>query len=206
MTLEQDKKKLISNEALAAATRMTKDNPVLHLLSRVTRIDNLNELYDDLCRVEKERFIDQLFINLDLDFEFDQSQLDHIPKSGPFIVVSNHPFGALDGLALINAITRVRPDFKMMANFLLQNVEPIRHHFIAVNPFEGNRSSFSNISGLKAAMQHLSDGLPLGIFPAGEVSTFNGDLRTISDRKWQSSALKIIRNAKVPVIPVFFDG
>ena len=55
-------------------------------------------------------------------------------------------------------------------------------------------------------MQHLEQGHPLGLFPAGEVSTFQGDLRTISDKKWANSAVKILRNANVPVVPVYFDG
>lgn len=199
-------KKLISEEALAAATRLPKDNPIIPLLTRVTGIDRVNELYEELCKSEKIDFVRQLFLNLELDLELDERQLENIPKTGPFIVVANHPFGALDGMALLYAIHRVRPDFKVMANFLLQNVEPIKDSFIAVNPFEASKGAYSNISGLKNAMQHLSAGLPLGIFPAGEVSTFQGDLRTIADRKWQNSALKIIRNAKVPIIPIFFEG
>jgi putative hemolysin len=55
-------------------------------------------------------------------------------------------------------------------------------------------------------MHHLESGMPLGIFPAGEVSTFQSELQTIADKKWASSVIKIVRNAKVPVIPLFFDG
>lgn len=199
-------KKLISEEALAAATRLPKDNPIVPLLARVTRIDKVNELYEELCKSEKIDFVRQLFKNLELELEIDERQLEHVPKTGPFIVVANHPFGALDGMALLYALHRVRPDFKVMANFLLQNVEPIKDSFIAVNPFEAAKGVYSNITGLKNAMQHIASGLPLGIFPAGEVSTFQGDLRTIADRKWQNSALKIVRNAGVPIIPIYFEG
>ncbi len=199
-------KKLISEDALATATKLTKNNPILGLLARVAKIDEVNELYDDVCKAEGLEALDRLFKYLDLEIEFDKNQLENIPKEGPFIVVANHPFGALDGLALIRTIAEVRPDFKVMANFLLQNVEPIKDYFLSVNPFEQNKTAYNNISGLKAAIKHLEEGLPLGLFPAGEVSTYQEDLRTIMDRKWMSSALKIVKNADVPVIPVFFQG
>ncbi|MCC6600055.1 MAG: lysophospholipid acyltransferase family protein [Crocinitomicaceae bacterium] len=203
---ERETKKLIPKEVLANAARIPKDNPIIPLLARVSGIEKVNDLYDAICREEGLSAIDRLFQTLDLHLEFDKTDLEHIPATGPFIIVANHPFGALDGLALIKTIAQVRPDFKVMANFLLQNVEPIKNYFLAVNPFESRKSAFSNIAGLKAAIAHLEKGFPLGIFPAGEVSTFQGDLRTIADRKWQNSALKIIRNAKVPIIPICFDG
>lgn len=199
-------KKLIPEEALASATRLQKDNPVLALLSRVARIDAVNDLYDTICQANGLESIDVLFNALDIEIEYDPSELEHLPKSGPFIIVSNHPFGALDGLALIKTVAQVRPDFKMMANFLLQNVEPIRDYFLAVNPFEDRKGVYSNIAGLKAAMAHVENGHCMGIFPAGEVSTFQGDLRTITDKKWANSAVKMVKNAKVPVVPVYFDG
>lgn len=199
-------KKLIPEEALASATRLPKDNPILPLLSRVAKIDKVNELYDDICSEEGIRAIDRLFEILDVELECDKELLAHIPKEGPFIVVANHPFGALDGLAMIKLICEARPDFKVMANFLLQNVEPIQDYFLSVNPFEAMKGAYNNVSGLKQAMLHIEKGLPLGLFPAGEVSTFQGDLKTIADRKWQNSAIKIIKKAKVPVVPVYFDG
>ncbi len=199
-------KKLIPAEVIASATKLQVNNPIVGLLSRVTRIDKVNELYDAVCRAHDLQAIDRIFEYLDLQVEFDRSQLAHIPKEGPFVVVSNHPFGALDGLVMIKTVAEVRPDFKVMANFLLQNVEPIKDYFLSVNPFENNKTAYNNISGLKAALQHVEAGLPLGIFPAGEVSTFQSDLRNVADRKWQSSALKIVKKANVPVVPLYFDG
>lgn len=199
-------KKLIPEEALASATRLTRDNPIVPILTRVARIDQVNDLYDEIFESKGTESIDKLFSILKLECVCSEKDLENIPAEGPFIIAANHPYGAIDGLAMINMIARVRPDFKLMANFLLQNVEPIRDYILAVNPFEGRKSAFNNISGLKASIAHLEEGKPLGIFPAGEVSTFQGDLKTIADRKWQSSAIKIIRNAQVPVIPIYFDG
>ena len=199
-------KKLISNDAIATATRLPKDNLLVSLLTKVARIEEVNELYASMCESPGLDSIETLFSHLDIVLEIDEKQLESIPRSGPFIVVANHPFGALDGLAMILAIAKVRPDFKVMANFLLQNVEPIKDYFIAVNPFESRREAYSNVSGIKAVRQHLETGGGLGIFPAGEVSTYQGDMNKVADKKWASSVIKIVRGASVPVIPLFFDG
>lgn len=185
---------------------MPKDNLLVGLLSKVARIDDVNELYAHMCDSPGLESIQTLFDKLDVDLEIDEQQLENIPRSGPFVIVANHPFGAIDGLAMILAIARVRPDFKVMANFLLQRVEPIKDYFIAVNPFEGRREAYSNVSGLKAVRQHIESGGALGIFPAGEVSTYQGDVNTVVDKRWASSAIKIVRNAGVPVVPLYFDG
>jgi putative hemolysin len=199
-------KKLISEEALATATRLPKDNVLISLLSKVARIDEVNELYSHMCESPGLESIQTLFDHLDIDCVLDEFELDHIPKSGPFIIVANHPFGALDGLAMLLAIAKVRPDFKVMANFLLQNVEPIKEYFVSVNPFESRKEAYSNVSGLKAVRQHIENGGALGIFPAGEVSTYQGEMNAVADKKWVNSAIKIVRNANVPVIPLYFDG
>ena len=199
-------KKLISEEALATATKLPKDNVLISLLSKVARIDEVNELYSHMCQSPGLESIQTLFNHLDIDCVLDEAELDRIPKSGPFIIVANHPFGALDGLAMLLAIAKVRPDFKVMANFLLQNVEPIKDYFISVNPFESRKEAYSNVSGLKAVRQHVENGGALGIFPAGEVSTYQGEVNAVADKKWVNSAIKIVRNAGVPVIPLFFDG
>jgi putative hemolysin len=199
-------KKLISDDAIATATRLPKDNLLVSLLSKVARIDEVNELYAHMCESPGLESIETLFNRLDAAIEVEEGQLENIPKTGPFVVVANHPFGALDGLAMILAIAKVRPDFKVMANFLLQNVAPIKDYFIAVNPFETRREAYSNVGGLKAVKQHLENGGALGIFPAGEVSTYQGEMNAIADKKWATSAIKIVRNAGVPVVPVYFDG
>jgi putative hemolysin len=199
-------KKLISDDALATATRLPKDNLLVGLLSKVARIDEVNELYEYMCEAPGLESIQTLFDKLDVRLEVDEQQLENIPRTGPFVIVANHPFGALDGLAMILAIARVRPDFKVMANFLLQHVEPIKDYFIAVNPFEARREAYSNVSGLKAVRQHIEYGGALGIFPAGEVSTYQGEVNSVVDKRWASSAIKIARNAGVPVIPLYFDG
>ncbi len=92
-----------------------------------------------------------------------------------------------------------------MANFLLKKIVPIKDYFLGVNPFESHKS-ISSTAGIKEALRHLSDGKPLGLFPAGEVSAYQADSNNVEDKEWGTSVLKMIKKANVPVIPIYFKG
>ena len=92
-----------------------------------------------------------------------------------------------------------------MANFLLQKIEPLKNKFLGVNPFE-DRKNISSTSGLKEAIRHIKNGNGMGLFPAGEVSSYQTETNNIADREWQMSALKLIKKAQVPVVPIYFQG
>ena len=98
-----------------------------------------------------------------------------------------------------------RPDYKIMANFLLQRMVPFEPYVIPVNPFENRKDVKSSIAGFKSALSHLKNGHPLAIFPAGEVSTYK-DGKLIVDKPWEEAALKLIRKAEVPVVPIYFHA
>ncbi|MEM8899948.1 MAG: 1-acyl-sn-glycerol-3-phosphate acyltransferase [Bacteroidota bacterium] len=156
-------------------------------LMKLTGLKRLNELYQGLDVYEGSEFIDAAFNRLEIDIELDENDLKHIPTSGPFITISNHPFGLLDGMALLKILYTTRPDFKVMANFLLQHIDPVKDCFISVNPLEDHQNAYSSLKGMRGALGHVRDGKPLGIFPSGEVSSFKKNARTITDREWQLS-------------------
>lgn len=176
------------------------------LLMYILKLNKLNKLYSDNFTKDGIDFIDALIEDLGIKIEFDEEELKRIPKEGAFITISNHPFGGIDGIILIKMLCIVRPDFKAMANFLLKKVEPIKDYFLGVNPFEDRKGVASSTGGLKQALRHLSDGMPLGIFPAGEVSSYQSQSNNITDKEWMPSILKFIRKADVPVVPVYFQG
>ena len=74
-----------------------------------------------------------------------------------------------------------------------------------VNPFENHKNAKSSVVGIKETLRHLSDGKPLGMFPAGEVSTYK-DGQLVVDKAWEEGAIKVIRKAQVPVIPIYFHA
>lgn len=132
--------------------------------------------------------------------------LDRFPDV-PFITVSNHPLGALDGIMLIDIIGRHRKDFKVMVNMFLNYLTAMRPSFIAVDPSgsEDPKKKAATMHGIREAMVHVRNGHPLGFFPAGAVSKVDKTLR-INDRQWQPSIVRLIKQMKVPVIPVYFHN
>lgn len=178
---------------------------VAKLVMYIMRLDKINKLYSDAYNDDPHEFLDRLIDALGVTVEVNEEDLQKIPATGAFITVSNHPFGGLDGIILIQLLSRIRLDYKVMANFLLKKIVPIRDYFLGVNPFE-NLKDVSSAGGLKEALRHLSEGKPLGLFPAGEVSAYRADSNSVVDKEWSGSVLKLIRRANVPVIPIYFKG
>ncbi|PIB37915.1 GNAT family N-acyltransferase [Maribacter sp. 4G9] len=174
-------------------------------LMKVTRISGINRFYDSIAHLEGTDFTKAILDHFEIDFEIPEEDFKRLPKEGPFITISNHPLGAIDGVLLMNLMLPKRPDFKIMANFLLQRMVPLDPYILPVNPFEGHKDVKSSIMGFKKTLEHLKNGHPLGIFPAGEVSTYR-DGKLIVDKPWEDAVLKLIRKAEVPVVPIYFHA
>ena len=199
-------KKLVPKETLAKVVGLNKRNPLLALLSSVTKLTKLNDLYDRIRANKGTAFIEAFFQELQITIQLNEEELQFIPETGGCVIVCNHPFGAIDGLALIQQIEKRRPDLKVMANFLLEEIPEIAPYFFSVNPFDKNVVQLKSERGLKRCIEHIANGGCLAIFPAGEVSTFQKKWSNVSDKKWQRSVMKLIQRAECPVVPVFFDG
>ncbi len=180
-------------------------NLAAKLVMYIMRLNKINKLYSDAYDEDPTAFLDRLIEQLGVTIDIREEDLQKIPEKGAFITISNHPFGGLDGIILIKLLSRIRPDYKVMANFLLKKIEPIRDYFLGVNPFE-NQKSISSTAGIKEALRHLAEGKPLGLFPAGEVSAYQADSNMVEDREWGAAGLKIIKRAGVPVVPIYFKG
>lgn len=201
-------KKLIATEDIVKAAKLNRFGGAgtAKLLMLMLRINKLNKLYSSIAHLQGIEFIDTLIKELRITYYVNEEEINRIPQSGAFITVSNHPYGGIDGMLLVKIITTVRPDFKALANFLMQRVEPVKDYVLPVNPFQDRKDIKSSVTGIKYAFKHLDEGYPLGIFPAGEVSSYNLETAGISDRQWQPSVLKMIKKASVPVVPVYFQG
>ncbi|MBD5201278.1 MAG: hypothetical protein HDS85_04435 [Bacteroidales bacterium] len=178
-------------------------NTLLHWL----RVDEVNRVHGRWSQTPGAEFVKHL---VEDDFKFDmrvdnQDILERF-RQGSFITVSNHPFGAVDGITLIYLITRLRPDYKVMVNYFLSHLSAMRPNFISVDAWSVDPKKRSvSINGIREVFRRLRDGHPVGFFPAGAMSKTNlkGEL---IDRPWQDSVSEIIARAKVPVIPIFFHG
>jgi len=106
---------------------------------------------------------------------------------------------------LLKLLLEKRSDYKIIGNFLLHRIDPLQEFIMPVNPFENHKEAKSSIAGVKQALQHIRAGYPLGIFPAGEVSTYR-DGKLLIDKPWELGAVKLIKRANVPVIPIYFHA
>jgi putative hemolysin len=175
------------------------------VLLRVLRISAINKIYENNKHKSDLDFLNGILDDCKIKFEIPEEDLKRIPKEGPFITVSNHPLGGIDGALLLKLLIEKRADYKIIANFLLHRIAPLKPYVMPVNPFETRKDAKSSIVGIKNALLHLREGKPLGIFPAGEVSTYkDGKLKV--DKPWEEGAIRLIKKANVPVIPIYFHA
>lgn len=178
-------------------------NKLLHWLS----VDKVNDVHSRYCHTPGPEFARNLLKDFDINLQVDGREiLDNLPE-GSFVTVSNHPFGALDGISLIALMTEYRPQFKVMVNMVLNHIQAMRPNFIAVDALASDDPVKKSVSmnGIKQAIMQVRQGQPVGFFPAGAVSKINGRLR-IEDREWQPTIIRLIQQLNVPVVPIYFHG
>lgn len=170
-------------------------------------IDKVNWIHDHNFDTPGPQFCRGLLNDLNIKLRIDNEKvLDNLPE-GAFITISNHPFGALDGITLIDIIGSRRPQFKVMVNMILNYIVAMRPNFIAVDQTASDDPAKKAVSmkGIKEAIVQVRKGEPIGFFPAGAVGNYNRHLK-FEDREWRESIIRLIQQLKVPVIPIFFHG
>ena len=152
-------------------------------------------------------FTKGLLKDLDIKLKIDNEPvLDNLPE-GAFITISNHHFGAMDGIILIDIVGERRPDFKVMVNMILNHITGMQPGFIAVDPLASDdpKKKAVSMKGIKEAILHVRRGHPVGFFPAGAVAKLDGNFK-LQDLKWQPSIIRLIQQMNVPVVPIYFHG
>ena len=175
------------------------------LLMKILKISTLNKIYDRNKHLSDVEFLNAILDEFQIKFEIPEEDLKRLPKDGAYITISNHPLGGIDGILLLKLMLEREPNFKIIANFLLHRIDPMKPYIMPVNPFETHKDAKSSVVGIKETLRHLSDGKPLGMFPAGEVSTYK-DAKLVVDKPWEEGAIKLIKKAKVPVVPIYFHA
>lgn len=176
-------------------------------LMKMLKMDGVNNLHLHNYRTPGVEFTSGLLKELDITLRVDNEDVLRNMGNKPFITVSNHPFGALDGIALINIVGKYYPEFKVMVNMILNHITAMRPNFIAVDALQSDdpKKKAVSMKGIKMAIDQVRSGKPLGFFPAGAVSKINNRLQ-LEDRQWQPTVVRLIKQLGVPVVPVYFHG
>ncbi|WP_029904940.1 lysophospholipid acyltransferase family protein [Prevotella sp. 10(H)] len=204
------KDKLISRDMiqnLHPVLRGRFGNILTNIIFSVGGLNKVNAIYDASKQYTGLAFVNDMLDKMGIIRKYENYEVLDQFKEGPFITVSNHPYGHIDGIIAISTVASKRRDYKMMVNWMLSQIDTMDEHFIGVNPYaKGNKMKDlkSSVAGVKQCLEHLRDGHPLGLFPAGGVSSPH--LSKTEDREWQPTVLRIIQKAKVPVIPMFISG
>ena len=175
------------------------------LLIKLLKISTINKFYTKNKHLKDLDFLNAILDEFQIKFEIPEEDLKRLPKSGAYITISNHPLGGIDGILLLKLMLEQRSDFKIIANFILHRIVPLKPFIMPVNPFEDRKDVKSNITGFKNSILHLREGKPLGIFPAGEVSTYR-DGKLVVDKPWEEAAMKLTQKAQVPIVPIYFHA
>ena len=152
----------------------------------------------DFWEVMQERYRIRLAVT--------ERDIANIPREGPVVVVANHPFGILDGLAMGRILSMARRDFRILAHQVFHKAQDLRETILPVNFDATPEATTVNLRTRRAALAYLESGGCIGIFPGGTVSTSSGLWSRAMDPAWKTFTAKMIQRAKPAVIPMFFAG
>lgn len=141
-----------------------------------------------------------------IDLVTPEAIIQRIPRSGPVVIVANHPHGLVDGMVLAEVIGRVREDYKILTRSLLTGVAEIDRFMIPV-PFPHEADALQqNLVMRRRSMEHLSAGGLVALFPSGVVASSDTAFGPAIERPWNAFTAKMIQRSGATVVPIFFPG
>lgn len=198
---------LDADDIIGLVPKLQGHRKLVERLMKFIELDKVNDIHARHADTPGPQFVRDLLEDLGIKLRIDNEQvLDNLPQ-GAFVTVSNHHFGALDGIILIDLIASRRPGYKVMVNMILNHIKAMRPNFIAVDAMASDdpKKRAVSMNGIREVIRLVRQGEPVGFFPAGAVAKVNWRGR-LKDREWQSSVIQLIEKLKVPVIPIFFHG
>jgi len=141
-----------------------------------------------------------------LQLEIIKGALSNIPRDGPVVVLSNHPYGILDGLMMGRILSQTRGDFRILAHRVFRKAEDINKIILPISFDETKEAVRTNLNTRKVALEYLQDGGAIGIFPGGSVSSARRPFGFPIDPEWRTFTAKMISRSNATVVPIFFEG
>jgi len=180
---------------------------ITSILMQTMKINKLNRFVASLRPYEGTvEMLQKAIIALNITEHFDINWIDEL-KGKPYITISNHVWGLLDGIAFTSHIGTKTPRYRITANYLLSSINSVKNFMIPVNPYEqkGNKKS-KRLGGTQRSLDWIGEGGSVGLFPAGDVATKFKGSKEITEGEWKTSSFRLIRLAKIPVVPIYIEG
>jgi putative hemolysin len=144
---------------------------------------------------------------LEIGMLYDEKQLPQAAQvTGPLIVIANHPFGVVDGLILGHLLAQIRSEFFVLVNEVLCREPMLAPYFLPIDFRETKEALQMNIRTRKQAMERLSRGEAMGIFPSGGVATAPKPWKKAEDLEWKRFVVKLIQQTQATVLPMYVHG
>lgn len=179
---------------------------IVPIIDKVVGITQLDRIYKkhQLRGLDKATFAQRIIDILNINVTGIEELKAKIPKEGPVVLASNHPFGCIEGVILSLVIGQVRPDLKVLVNQGLKLFPELNDYFIYTNPL--SERSPTNGPSLRQCKKHVQAGNALLVFPAGRVSYFRSEKGRITDHDWNRVVGRLIQSCDAQFVPVFVEG
>jgi putative hemolysin len=176
-------------------------------LNRLFGFDTFNEIFRALPECSDSQLMQTALDAMNVRVERAGAPLEAIPRSGPLVVVCNHPFGIVDGLAIGAILQSIRADASLLTAHWLSLVPRFRTQYLIVVGAQGaGKRRRQSVAGWLTALQRLKGGEAVVIFPAGRVARLRWARLSVADAPWSPHVASVIRKTSAQVIPVFFAG
>lgn len=157
-------------------------------------------------RSEGHQFWQDVLDEMNIELLTPAEDYERIPKTGPVIIVSNHPHGLVDGLVMGCMLSKVRDDFQILTRALLVGVERVEPNLIPVAFPHEEDSVRQNVEARARALRSVKAGGCIALFPAGTVSTSDTWFGEPKERDWATFTAKMILQSGATVVPIYFTG
>lgn len=142
-----------------------------------------------------------------IELQTPDAELARIPKTGPVVLVANHPHGLVDGIVFAELVGRIRPDFRILTRSLLTGLDEEANNYLIPVPFPHQPDAQERMVEMRqAAMEFLSQGGLVALFPSGVVASSETMFGPAVEAPWSAFTAKMIRKSGATVVPMRFLG
>lgn len=183
-------------------------NWFIRSLERVTGQPKIKKLYLDYVDDDRppELFWQDALGRLGIDISLRRENGSAIPKTGPVLIIANHPFGVVDGLALCALVAQVRQDYKIITHRVLRQAPAVMDKILPIDFEETEFALRTNLETRRDAVKMLDNGGVVVIFPSGAISVARKVVGQARDPEWKKFTAKLATRPGVTVLPFFFEG